>query len=383
MTDLGRVVPLGSDMPEMRTSAERQGVLLSIVVPVFNEEEAVEIFLAELDAHAPAIHQALGPGGRFEALFVNDGSRDRTAEILTRVALERADVGLISLSRNFGKDAALGAGLAHARGDIVLPMDVDLQDPPSIIAEMIDCWKKGAKLVNARRRRRDADGWLKRQSASGYYRVYNRVADHPIQDNVGDFRLLDRSIVDVLNAMPERIRFMKGLFSWVGFAQATVEYDRPSRAAGTTKWAYWRLWNFALDGITGSTTLPLRIWTYVGLGVAAFATLYAAFIILRTLILGVDSPGYASLMVVMLFFGATNMISVGLLGEYVGRIAVEVRQRPLYLVERKVGAPVTSSVMELSSQHPSQLDQPNGSGTPESRRAWRDEIRIDGPGVVA
>jgi glycosyltransferase involved in cell wall biosynthesis len=325
---------------ESDSARKASSLLLSIVVPVLTEEETVGLFLAALDTEAAAIRAALGPGGGIEVVFVDDHSRDRTAAILTRLAAQRADVGLLALSRNFGKDAALAAGLAHARGDAVIPMDVDLQDPPGVIPSMIAAWRAGAKVVNARRMSRGADSWMKRCSAGGFYWLYNRLADYPIQDNVGDFRLLDRTVVDALNTMPERVRFMKGLFSWVGFAQVTVEYDRPARAAGSSKWLYWRLWNFALDGITGSTTLPLRIWTYVGLGVACLAMLYAVFIIGRTLLFGIETPGYASLIVVVLMFGASNMISVGLLGEYVGRIAIEVRQRPLYLIERRVGRPV-------------------------------------------
>ncbi|NLS08330.1 glycosyltransferase family 2 protein [Rhizobium sp. P32RR-XVIII] len=342
-TEFPRSWPLGTGELPPRSKPGTEGPLLSIVVPVLNEEETIALFLEALDAQAGAIHAALGPGGRLEVLFIDDGSRDRTPEIIGSLAAERPDVGVIYLSRNFGKDAALAAGLAHARGDAIIPMDVDLQDPPEIIPDMVSAWLRGAKVVNARRRMRGSDTWLKRRTAAAFYGLYNRLADYPIPDNVGDFRLLDRSVVDVLNGMPERIRFMKGLFSWVGFAQATVEYDRPQRMAGTSKWVYWRLWNFALDGITGSTTMPLRIWTYVGLVVVFLAQLYAAIIIARTLILGVDAPGYASMMVVILMFGAFNMISVGLLGEYVGRIAIEVRQRPLYLVERLAGRPVAGS----------------------------------------
>lgn len=334
--EFSRTLPRAADLPS-GSKPGAEGLMLSIVVPVLNEEETIALFLDALDVQAGAIRSALGPAGQLEVVFVDDGSRDRTPEIIGRLAAERPDVGLISLSRNFGKDAALAAGLAYALGDAVIPMDVDLQDPPEIIPDMVTAWLRGAKVVNARRRKRGSDTWLKRRSATAFYGLYNRLADYPIQNNVGDFRLLDRSVVDVLNGMPERIRFMKGLFSWVGFTQATVEYDRPQRMAGTSKWVYWRLWNFALDGITGSTTMPLRIWTYVGLTVFCLAQFYAAIIIARTLIFGIDAPGYASMMVVILMFGAFNMISVGLLGEYVGRIAVEVRQRPLYLVERLAG----------------------------------------------
>jgi polyisoprenyl-phosphate glycosyltransferase len=332
-----RFITYDPSFPGERKGPPASGALLSLVVPVFNEEEVVELFVMTVDGHRPAILDALGPGGRIELIFVDDGSRDRTAEIIARLAERRPDIVLVKLSRNFGKDVALTAGLAHATGDAVIPLDVDLQDPPEVIPGMIAAWRKGAKVVNARRRDRRVDSWFKRATANAFYRAYNGIASYPIQENVGDFRLLDRDVVTALNALPERVRFMKGLLSWVGFSQATVEYDRRARAAGHTKWRYWRLWNFALDGLTGSTTLPLRIWTYVGMLMACGAVLYAGFIMARVMIQGIDVPGYASLLVVTLLFGAINMISLGLLGEYVGRISIEVRQRPLYFVEDVVG----------------------------------------------
>jgi glycosyltransferase involved in cell wall biosynthesis len=325
------------------------GATLSLVVPVFNEEEVVNLFVMAVDGQRPAILDALGPGGRIEMVFVDDGSRDNTAEILTSMAERRPDIVLVKLSRNFGKDIALTAGLAHAAGDAVIPMDVDLQDPPDVIPSMVHAWRKGAKVVNARRGNRRADSWLKRATARAFYRAYNRVAAYPIQENVGDFRLLDRDVVNAVNALPERVRFMKGLLSWVGFSQATVEYERRGRAAGRTKWAYWRLWNFALDGITGSSTLPLRIWTYVGLTLAAGSVVYAACVVWLALSSNIPVPGYASLLVVTLFIGAINMISLGLLGEYVGRISIEVRQRPLYFVESVTGRRPRRRLAEASS----------------------------------
>lgn len=335
----------------------RPGALLSLVVPVFNEEQAVGLFMISVDGHRPSILDALGPGGRIEIVFVDDGSRDRTADLVQGLAERRPDVVLVKLSRNFGKDVALAAGLAHASGDAVIPIDVDLQDPPGAIPAMVAAWRNGAKVVNARRRSRRVDSWLKRATASAFYRAYNQIASYPIQENVGDFRLLDRDVVNAVNAMPERVRFMKGLLSWVGFSQATIEYDRQSRTAGRTKWAYWRLWNFALDGITGSTTWPLRIWTYVGLALAAGACAYAGYIILLAVTKGIAVPGYASLLVVVLGIGAFNMISVGLLGEYVGRIAIEVRQRPLYLVESVVGRKEANATRRSSPPEPASAGQ--------------------------
>lgn len=311
--------------------------MLSLVVPVFNEEAVLNLFLLSMDGCRPAILEALGPGGRIEIVFVDDGSRDRTADLIAVLADRRPDIVLVKLSRNFGKDAALSAGLEHASGDAVIPIDVDLQDPPDVIPAMIAAWRNGAKVVNAHRRSRGIDSWLKRSTAAAFYRTYNRIASHQIQENVGDFRLLDRDVVTAIRAMPERVRFMKGIVSWVGFSQATVEYDRDRRAAGRSKWAYWKLWNFALDGITGSTTLPLRIWTYVGLILAIASVIYAGFITFLAVTNGSPVPGYASLLVVTLVIGAINMISLGLMGEYVGRISIEVRQRPLYVVEQIVG----------------------------------------------
>jgi polyisoprenyl-phosphate glycosyltransferase len=338
---------------------DRRDKVLTLVVPVFNEEEVVEHFVAVIDEIRPAIVSALGTGGLVEFLFVDDGSADATAQILDSLARRRQDIGFLRLSRNFGKEAALAAGLAHARGDAVIPMDVDLQDPPEIIPQMVAAWLNGAKVVNARRRLRVSESWLKRHTAGVFYMVYNRLADCPIHENVGDFRLFDRSVVTVLNEMPERIRFMKGLFSWVGYRQETVEYDRPERALGTSKWRYWSLWNFGLDGITGSTTLPLRVWTYVGLLVFCLTQFYVMIIVGRTLIFGVDVPGYSSIMVAVLTFGALNFVSIGLLGEYIGRIAVEVRQRPVFLVESMHGFPAIaadSSTLESSRAAPALID---------------------------
>jgi glycosyltransferase involved in cell wall biosynthesis len=212
-------------------------------------------------------------------------------------------------------------------------MDVDLQDPPGILPDMVAAWMGGAKIVNAVRADRSTDGWVKRMGARAFYAVFDRLATYPVHPNVGDCRLLDREVVDVVNRMPERVRFMKGLFSWLGYRPVEIPYHREARAAGESKWKLWALWNFALDGITGSTTLPLRIWTYFGGAMAVLALGFATWIVLRTLIWGVDVPGYASLMVVVLTLSAINLVALGILGEYIGRIAVEVRQRPLYLVD--------------------------------------------------
>jgi polyisoprenyl-phosphate glycosyltransferase len=244
-----------------------------------------------------------------------------------------SDVRFVKLSRNFGKEAALTAGLRHASGDAVIPMDVDLQDPPEVIPDMVRRWLAGAKVVNARRADRSSDSRWKRWSARAFYNLINMASDERIPADVGDFRLLDRAAVDVINQLGEKARFNKGLFAWVGFRVDEVTYVREARDTGTSKWRVRGLWRLALDGITSTTTAPLRIWTYVGGVTALFAVGYAAVLIGRTLIFGADTPGYASLMVTVLMLGALNLISLGIMGEYVGRIAKEVRGRPIYVVE--------------------------------------------------
>ena len=311
--------------------------MLSVVVPVFNEQAAIDPFMERIGRALEEALLCLAPRAGYEIVFVDDGSTDATVERILAQAERQPEVKLVRLSRNFGKDAALAAGLKFVSGDAVIPIDVDLQDPPEVIRRMVAAWIAGAEVVNAVRSSRKADSWFKRWSAGAFYRVYNSIASDPIPGNVGDFRLLDRKVVEVLNELTERNRFMKGMFSWVGFEQATVSYERASRAAGTTKWKYWQLWNFALDGLTSSTTAPLRMWSYVGLGVALCAMLYAAVIVGRTLLFGVDVPGYASLMTLILVLGALNLISIGILGEYIGRIATEVRRRPLYVVRDTFG----------------------------------------------
>lgn len=309
---------------------------LSLVIPVFNEEAALAPFMERSRA---AVEVALGKAdaGKAEWVFVNDGSSDATPFIIAALAIEDPRVKLVNLSRNFGKEAALAAGLDHASGAAVIPMDVDLQDPPEVIVDLVRAWRDGAHIVNARRINRDGDGWFKRTVATGFYRVYNCIADAPIPENVGDFRLLSREAVDVVRALPERSRFNKGLFSWVGFKVVTVDYHRAARSAGQSKFRFWSLWNLALDGLTASTTSPLRVWTYVGSGLAFAAFGYAAYVFFDVLLRGIDWPGYASLMVVILMLGGVQLISFGIMGEYLGRIANEVRGRPLYVVESRIG----------------------------------------------
>ncbi|WP_420346857.1 glycosyltransferase family 2 protein [Pelagibius sp.] len=329
--------PEAGQAPVASDATSTTGKILSLLVPVLNEEHSITPFLERAE---PALRDALrclGPDAGYEIVFVDDGSTDQTVERILQSAKGRPQIKLVRLSRNFGKEAALTAGLQFVSGHAVVPIDVDLQDPPEVIGDMVEAWMAGAEVVNAVRNSRASDGWFKRWSAGTFYRLYNKIAAHQIPGNVGDFRLLDRKVVDVLNDLTERNRFMKGMFSWVGFEQATVGYERAPRAAGTTKWKYWGLWNFALDGFTASTTAPLRIWSYVGLVVAVLAMAYAAWIVGRTLVFGIEVPGYASLMTLILVLGALNLISIGILGEYIGRIAIEVRQRPLYVVRETFG----------------------------------------------
>lgn len=301
--------------------------LVSLVVPVFNEEESIAVFLA---ATVPLLER---DGVRFEIVFVNDGSRDETfARLFQRSRTDRR-LRIVNLSRNFGKEAALTAGIDHARGDVLIPMDIDLQDPPELIASFVDRWREGYDIVYGIRTTRHADTAAKRLSAGWFYRVFNSMSPVRIPPNVGDFRLVDRRAVDVLRQLPERNRFMKGLFAWVGFNAVGVPYERPERAAGSSKFNLWRLWNFAIDGLVSFSTAPLRAWFYVGLVIAVVAMLYALFIVTRVLIFGVDTPGYASLLIAVLLMGAIQLLSLGIIGEYLGRLFVEVKARPIYIVE--------------------------------------------------
>ncbi len=309
--------------------------LLSLVVPFFNEEETIPEFFGRVIPSLEAIDN-LG----FEIVCINDGSTDRTLECLISVADEDERVRVIDLSRNFGKEAAMSAGLAEAQGDIIIPFDADLQDPPEVIGQLVAKWREGYDVVLARRVDRTTDTFLKRFSASSFYRLHNRLADVKIPDNVGDFRLMTREVTDAVNSLPESRRFMKGLFAWVGFRTAVIPYSRDRRVAGKSKFSGWKLWNFALEGITSFSSLPLRIWTYFGLLVSALSFLYAAYLVVRTLVQGIDVPGYTSIFVSILFFSGIQLIGIGILGEYIGRIYMESKRRPLYLIRAQYGRKV-------------------------------------------
>ena len=301
--------------------------LLSLVVPVFNEDESIDLFLDTVEPYLD------GAGLRFEIVFVNDGSRDNTLVHLLDRSERDPRIKVVNLSRNFGKEAALTAGIDHARGDILIPMDIDLQDPPDLFKPFIERWREGYDIVYGVRSVRDTDTVAKRVSASWFYWAFNSMSPVRIPTNVGDFRLIDRRAIEVLRRLPERSRFMKGLFAWVGFNAIGVPYERPRRAAGSSKFNLWRLWNFALDGVVSFSTVPLRASFYGGLVIAAVAVLYALFIAARVLLFGIDTPGYASLLIVILLMGAIQLVSVGIIGEYLGRLFLEVKGRPIYVVE--------------------------------------------------
>ena len=305
--------------------------LVSLVIPVYDEEASVELF------HRTVCPLLEGEPYDFEFVFVDDGSRDATLAALRRLHARDPRVKVVSFSRNFGKECALTAGLRYASGDAVIPLDVDLQDPPELIPAFLRHWERGADMVVGVRGNRDADGRLKRWSAALFYRVFRRMTGDMIEDNAGDFRLLSRRVVDGLLRLPERVRFTKGLYGWIGFSRVTVPYVRPGRVAGVSKWPGWKLWNFALDGIFSFSTLPLRLWSYLGGLIALTGFGYALVILVRTVLYGVDVPGYASLMVVVLTLGGLILLSLGIIGEYLGRMFEEIKRRPLYIVRESFG----------------------------------------------
>ncbi|WP_118182446.1 glycosyltransferase family 2 protein [Paraburkholderia phosphatilytica] len=305
-------------------------MLLSLVVPFYNEEDSAEHLFARVVPVLSSLKDL-----DFEVICVDDGSRDGTLAKLQLLRRRYGKLKIIELSRNFGKEAALTAGLDEANGDIIIPFDADLQDPPDVIPQLVDKWRQGYDVVLAQRVDRETDTFAKRKTAAMFYRAHNALAPQHIPENVGDFRLFTREVLEALKQLPERQRFMKGLFAWVGFKSAIVEYVREPRFAGKTKFSGWKLWNFALEGFTSFSTLPLRVWSYVGSSVAAVAVLYGLFLVIRTLIYGNPVPGYASLASIILFLGGVQLIGIGVLGEYLGRVYFETKHRPIYLVRRR------------------------------------------------
>ena len=337
-------------MMARKTADKTSTILLSLVVPVHNEQDSIAPFIERTVPILDSIIEKYGANWTFEILFVDDGSRDRTNAVLEEHRADDPRIRIVTLARNFGKDQALAAGLSYTAGQAVVPIDVDLQDSPELIPDMVDKWMDGYDIVYAARADRSSDSALKRLTANAFYRIYNAMAERPIPRDAGDFRLLSREVVEVLNRFPERARFMKGLFAWVGYRQCALPFSREQRTTGETSWSYWRLWNFAIDGITSSTTVPLRIWSYLGAIIAFIAFTYAGFLIGRTLIFGIDVPGYASLTVLVLFFGGINLLSVGILGEYLGRTYTEVKARPLYIVRSTSGLDERASSIHLSDE---------------------------------
>jgi polyisoprenyl-phosphate glycosyltransferase len=298
---------------------------ISLVVPVFNEEETIDIFYKAVREH-PQLSEFT-----FEIVFINDGSIDGTELLIRRIIDSDDSVVLINLSRNFGKEPAMFAGLDHATGEAIIPIDVDLQDPLDTIPKMIREWQNGADVVLARRIDRSSDSFLKRISAKIFYRLHNKVAHEKIPENVGDFRLMTRRVVESIKALPENQLFMKGVFNWVGYKTATVDYVRDERIAGTTKFNIWKLLNLALDGITSFSTAPLRIWTYIGILTASLAFIYAFATVLDKLINGNPTAGFTTIVCLIILLGGLQMIGIGILGEYLGRIYQEAKQRPRYI----------------------------------------------------
>ncbi|MFD1557845.1 glycosyltransferase family 2 protein [Paraburkholderia silviterrae] len=353
-----------------RVGSALSNPLVSIVAPFYNEQDGVDAFFGQIIATMESIESI-----RFEIVCVNDGSSDATLDRLVLVSRRDRRVRIIDLSRNFGKEAALTAGLDEAAGDAVIVIDADLQDPPSLIPEMIERWREGAEVVLARRASRACDSFLKRTTAALFYRVHNALSELKIPENVGDFRLMDRQVVNALHSLPERHRFMKGLFAWVGFNSVTIDYERTPRTAGKTKFSGWRLWNFALEGITSFSTVPLRSWTYIGGAIAALAFCYGGVIVGRTLLFGNPVPGYASLISVVLFVSGIQLTGIGVIGEYIGRIYDESKERPIYLVRRRYESRTKISTLPVERSdartNGAPLELVRGRGASQVRAAGR------------
>ena len=298
---------------------------------MYNEEEVIDIFFNSVEKCLANVDVD------YEIVCINDGSSDSTLEKLLIHRNRNSKIKIISFSRNFGKETALSAGLDCCTGDAAIPLDCDLQDPPELVIRMVEKWSEGYDVVLAKRIDRSSDGAIKRWTSSLFYKLIGKMAEIKIPDNIGDFRLMDRKVLTVLKQYPERSRFMKGIFASLGFRSVTIEYVRPERVAGTTKWNYFSLYKLAIEGIISFTTMPLKIWSYIGVTTAILSVGYGIFLIIKTLVYGVDTPGYASLMVVILFMSGLILMCLGILGEYISRIFIEVKQRPLYIISEKHG----------------------------------------------
>lgn len=300
---------------------------ISIVCPCYNEEEVLPSFITKLN------DILVNTNLSFEIIIVNDGSQDNTLKKIKELKMIFPCIRVLNLSRNFGKEAALTAGLDNALGEAIIPIDVDFQDPPELIPKLISKWGEGYDIVLAKRKDRSNDHFLKSLSAKYFYKIHNQISDLEIPDNVGDFRIISKRVLESLKKLPENQRFMKGIFTWVGYKTTTIEYKREKREAGNTNFNGWKLWNFAIDGITSFSTLPLRIWFYLGLFISILSFLYGTLIVIKTLFFGADVAGYASILVSILFLGGIQLIGIGVLGEYIGRIYLESKNRPTYIIE--------------------------------------------------
>ena len=320
--------------------------VLSIVAPAYNEEKNLPAFIAAI---VPVLESI---GETFEIIFVNDGSRDGTLGMLAAAASQDPRIKVVGLARNFGKDIALSAGLAHAGGQAVIPIDCDLQHPVELIPQFVAKWREGYDMVLGVRSKRDEEGWLRRTLSQSYYKVMRSMTSVEIPPNAGDFRLLDRKILDVINKMPERHRFMKGIFAWPGFKVASIEFQANVRANETAStWSFFKLWRFALDGLFSFSSAPLKWWTYIGVLSAIGAFAYLVITLVQKIFFGIDAPGYASLLIVMLFFNALILISNGIQGEYIARIFEEVKGRPLYVIGQLYGFEQKPEVLPIGSPH--------------------------------
>ena len=305
----------------------KETVAISIVCPCFNEQDMIDLFMQHIIAVLNEVNKP------FEIVFVNDGSTDNTMDKLLLAKQKYPEIRIVNLARNFGKEAALTAGLDFAHGEVIIPIDADLQDPPELIKEFINKWQEGFDVVLAKRVDRSTDSLTKRFTAKLFYKFHSKISHTKIPENVGDYRLITRKVLKAIQQLPENQRFMKGIFAWVGFKTSVVEYKRASRRAGKTSFQGWSLWNFAIEGITSFSTFPLKIWLYIGSFIAFLSFFYGSYIVVRTVIVGVDLPGYASLLTTVLFLGGIQLIGIGVLGEYLGRTYIESKRRPRYIVE--------------------------------------------------